>query len=80
MRPPLFGPVACKGCGRLVVWNGIHWRENDRRHHTHVCSQCGAYMRNAKARCARAAGHKHEHRTREAMDTARDQRRFGIAA
>lgn len=69
-------PGICIVCRNPVLWNGRYWKDRSRgMGRRHVCPQdrptCGAWMRNAKERCARSPGHGFEHRTRWAMDNQR---------
>lgn len=67
-------PGRCAGCGAAVLFTGKRWQDAGRRA-AHVCpqerSECGAWMRNARVRCARRPGHGYEHRSRYALDNAR---------
>lgn len=68
-------PGRCIVCHEPVVWTGKRWRPASLRGRgKHVCpverGVCGAWMPNARERCARAAGHNYDHRTRYAMDNA----------
>ena len=73
-------PGKCQGCGALVYWTGKRWRNPGQWGGTHACKPdgyvvCGAFMRNAKERCARRLGHNDGHKTRWAMDNAAKWRR-----
>lgn len=70
-------PGICIICRNPVVYASKRWRDPYLRGKgkPHVCPvdrpTCGAWMRNARERCARAPGHANDHRTRWAMDNAR---------
>jgi hypothetical protein len=73
-------PGVCKGCGLPVVWTGKRWRNPGQRSGHHACKPdgfiiCGAFMPQAKERCARRLGHTDHHSTRYAMDNAARSRR-----
>lgn len=60
-------PGVCQVCRADIVWNGRYWRDPGVGRTVHVCPDerptCGAWMRNAKERCARWPGHLYEHRS-----------------
>jgi hypothetical protein len=60
------GPCPCSICGRLLTWNGRRWLP------AHLHDTCDAWMPYAKERCARRRGHGYEHKTRWALDNARE--------
>ena len=76
-------PGVCRGCHLPVVWINGKWRDPFARGLglPHVCGLeavpvvpskvCGAWMPNARERCARTPGHGRECRTRYALDNAR---------
>lgn len=74
-------PGRCMACGADVIWTGKSWKKPGKGGARHVCPTdrpvCGAFMRNARERCARRGGHGYEHRTAYAMENAR---RKGLAA
>lgn len=67
-------PGTCIVCHEPVVWNGIAWRD-PRGGRNHECPAerplCGAWMPQARERCARRPGHGWEHRSDYAMGNAR---------
>lgn len=72
-------PGVCVVCRNPVQWNGRFWKEPGRNGaRRHACpverAVCGAWMKNAKERCARAPLHNDSHRTRWAMDNALEMR------
>lgn len=68
-------PGRCGVCQMDVVWRGGYWKERRGKDFLiHRCPTpkrlCGAWMPNAKERCARRPEHVTEHRTRYSMDNA----------
>lgn len=75
-------PGVCIVCRAPVMWTGKRWQEAPvglGSGRAHVCPAerptCGAWMPNARERCARRAGHASDrgwggHRTRYALDNA----------
>ena len=74
----IVGPVPCQGCRALVTWRDRRWRDGGRRVHRCAAPRCGAFMPQARERCARTAGHGYEHRTAYALANAADARRRGV--
>jgi hypothetical protein len=85
------GPMPCIGCGKPVFWEiggkaPLLMEHAGRLIRHHACrGVCGAWMPNARERCARRAGHGGtvrypDHRTRYALDNAAFSRRQGWAA
>jgi hypothetical protein len=71
-------PGVCIVCRQPVVWTGKRWEESPRGRgmgRRHACPDdrkvCGAWMPNARERCARGPGHGYEHRTAYALENAR---------
>jgi hypothetical protein len=67
-------PGRCPVCDADLVWTGKRWRDAPLRgSRGHTCRPdrplCNALMRYGD-RCARKPDHRHEHRTRYAMDCA----------
>ena len=67
-------PGTCIVCRQPVVWNGIAWRRPSGGAN-HACPTerptCGAWMPQARERCARGPWHRGDHRSRYAMDNER---------
>ena len=67
-------PGRCQGCGTPVSYDGKRWREAEGRGRgkAHACPEerptCGAWMPQARERCARGPAHRDCHKTRYAMD------------
>lgn len=66
----------CIVCRCHVLWDGRKWKDPGRGMGTkHVCPTerptCGAWMPQARERCARRPEHTTEHRTAYAMANAR---------
>jgi len=65
-------PGVCIVCRAPVVWTGKQWKAATNLRREHECLNagpvCGAWMRQAKERCARRPGHvAGAHRTAYAM-------------
>jgi hypothetical protein len=71
----MLGPVPCQGCRQPVTWSGYRWRNVNRSAHHCAGPRCGSLMPQAHERCARTAGHRHEHRSPYALANAARARR-----
>lgn len=67
-------PGVCIVCRESVVWTGKQWKAATNLERTHTCPEdravCGAWMPNAKERCARRPGHVTQHLTAYAIANA----------